>query len=278
MGKFDGILFASDFDATLTSSPPENHFDLTVSEENQAAIKAFMAQGGTFIVASGRGHATFLDYAHLVPNNGPASFANGGEIYDLTTRTVIASFTLPETARAHLQEVIAAIPELGFEFYTTDSLTVLNLNDISKAHLERMDKSTWQAVSTLDEVPDGWCKVLLEQERPYLEQAKEYINSRWGDLYECIFSHDRLLELNARGVNKGASVVWIAEHLGIDRDHIYCIGDNENDLSMLAVSKIPFAPANAVPAVRAVEGVRLMPHHNEHAVAAALAELDRIIS
>ena len=48
MGKFDGVLLVSDYDDTLY-----NH-KLEVSEENRAAIESFIAQGGTFTVATGR--------------------------------------------------------------------------------------------------------------------------------------------------------------------------------------------------------------------------------
>ena len=57
MGKFDGVLIASDYDNTIVYTedslrgkggiPP-------VSPENRAAMEYFMAQGGTFCVSTGR--------------------------------------------------------------------------------------------------------------------------------------------------------------------------------------------------------------------------------
>ena len=47
MGKFDGVLLASDYDDTLYGT------DMTVSAENVKAIEYFTAQGGTFTVATG---------------------------------------------------------------------------------------------------------------------------------------------------------------------------------------------------------------------------------
>ena len=57
MGKFDGVLIISDYDNTISytegalrsgrSLPP-------VSPENRQAMAYFMAEGGTFCVATGR--------------------------------------------------------------------------------------------------------------------------------------------------------------------------------------------------------------------------------
>ena len=52
------------------------------------------------------------------------------------------------------------------------------------------------------------------------------------------------------------------------------MGDNENDISMLEVSALPFAPANAIPGVKAVEGVHLLLPCQEGAIGALVDVLD----
>ena len=41
-------------------------------------------------------------------------------------------------------------------------------------------------------------------------------------------------------------VARLAKRLGISMDHVYCAGDENNDLSMLAMAAEGFAPANCV--------------------------------
>ena len=41
-----------------------------------------------------------------------------------------------------------------------------------------------------------------------------------------------------------------AKYLGISPEHVYCVGDNDNDLPMLRMAKIGFAPAGSVAAGR----------------------------
>ena len=74
MGKFTGLLLASDYDNTLTYTeealrlcqpmPP-------VPDANQEAIRYFMSEGGIFSVATGRAKPAFERVAADVPMNGP---------------------------------------------------------------------------------------------------------------------------------------------------------------------------------------------------------------
>ena len=42
----------------------------------------------------------------------------------------------------------------------------------------------------------------------------------------------------------------LRRRLGISPENVYCVGDNQNDIPMLAVSAIPFAPANCAQEVK----------------------------
>ena len=63
--------------------------------------------------------------------------------------------------------------------------------------------------------------------------------------------------------------------LGVERDNLYCVGDNQNDIPMMALSAIPFAPANCAQQVKDW-GARVLGHCNDHAVAQAIEVLDGI--
>ena len=66
----------------------------------------------------------------------------------------------------------------------------------------------------------------------------------------CIRDSRYYLELTDRGSTKGSMVARLADMLGIARENIYCAGDNQNDISMLQLSAIPFAPANCAQQVK----------------------------
>ena len=45
-------------------------------------------------------------------------------------------------------------------------------------------------------------------------------------------------------------VARLLEMLHIPRENLYCVGDNQNDIPMMALSAIPFAPANCAQEVK----------------------------
>ena len=99
-------------------------------------------------------------------------------------------------------------------------------------------------------MPTPWVKALFHMERDVLLQAQALLLEAHGGRYEAIFSNPRYLELTAKGSNKGGGVARVAWMLGIAPEHIYCVGDNQNDIPMLERSAIPFAPANCAREVR----------------------------
>ena len=58
------------------------------------------------------------------------------------------------------------------------------------------------------------------------------------------------LEFTKREVNKGTGLKMLAESLGIKRDSIMAIGDNNNDLPMIEYAGIGVAMENGLPEVK----------------------------
>ena len=135
MGKFDGVLIASDFDNTmvytegaLRSGGPVP----AISRENRDAIEYFMAQGGTFSVATGRALPSFASVMDGVPMNGPTVLFNGAAIYDFPAGRYLRTAFLPECIRDHVRQLSQLIPGLTFEIYHDDnSIHVVNPNEIT---------------------------------------------------------------------------------------------------------------------------------------------------
>ena len=121
-------------------------------------------------------------------------------------------------------------------------------NAHTQRHVERV-KTTWTEMG-LAEMPSPWSKAVIQADHDVLLRAQALMLERWPQRYEVIFSNAVLLECTAKTATKGGMVLKLAELLGIRREHIYCVGDNQNDIPMLAVSAIPFAPANCAQAVK----------------------------
>ena len=242
VGKFTGVLLASDFDDTLVGE------SCVLSPANRAALEHFTAEGGVFTVSTGRAKRTFAPYAHTVPINAPVVLSNGAMLYDFSADRVVVDLPLPATAAADLTALSGEMPELGIECYHGDDVYIHRPNAHTQRHVERV-KTTWTECALLD-MPAPWSKAVIQADHQVLLKAQKIIRDRWGDRYEAIFSNAMLLECTARTASKGGMVLKLAELLGIDRANLYCAGDNQNDIPMLAASAIPFAPGNCAQAVK----------------------------
>ena len=254
MGRFDGVLLASDFDNTLIYTEEALRSGAPVpplSPENREALEWFMAEGGRFAVATGRALAAFMKYAPLVPMNAPAVVCNGAALYDFAKGAYLVTALLDGDARRRGQAVLEAFPSAAVEAYHVDNVIhAVHPNAITRQH-EHLTKVAVEERSTLLDVPLPLGKLLFEAEHSVLQDIKDYLTAQgWDGDYELIFSGQTLLEMTAKGANKGGMLRRLAEHLGIAMEHVYCAGDEANDISMLTAAAEGFAPANCVQAVR----------------------------
>lgn len=278
MQKFKNVLLASDFDNTLvyTEGALERGEDIPpMSARNREAIEYFMANGGYFTVSTGRALPAFAQYAPLVPCNAPCVIANGAAIYDFSHERYVETAFLDEDIYDHVDALLACFPRLCFEVYHDDRrIHALHPNEYVRNH-EHLTRAKTEEVQSFREVDLPIIKLLFEEERPLLNAVRDFIRAQsWGDKYELIFSNDHLLELTRRGATKGGMVLRLAELLGVSKKDIYCIGDHSNDIPMLAVSAIGFAPANAIEEVKS-SGAQLVSHCKDGAIADVVALLDR---
>ena len=268
MGKFDGLLLASDFDDTLYGP------DLQLPARNVEAIRYFIDQGGRFAVATGRAHRTFAPRAHLLPMNAPAVLSNGSALYDFAQNKMLLQTFLRPQAPADLEALARAFPLIGFEAYFGEDIYVFQPNAVTDAHMAKVGTSYTQCAHIRD-IPTPWTKVILQQDYPYLQKVQQWMLAQYPGAYEVIFSTKTLLEMTDFGSNKGGMVKQLAQMLQIAPGHIYCAGDNQNDIPMLELSAIPFAPANCAREVREW-GARVLCHCREGLMGDIVEILDKL--
>ena len=278
MLKFNKVLLASDFDNTLvyTQSALDNGTDIPpMCPRNREALDYFIQNGGLFAISTGRALPAFARYAKDLPCNAPCVIANGAAIYDFRANEYLYTAFLGEAIYDHMAEVLARFPTLAFEVYHDDCrIHAMNPNRYIRNH-EHLTRAKTVEVQSFCEVDLPIIKLLFEEEKPLLEQVRDFIVSQeWGKRYELIFSSDHLLELTRRGATKGGMILKLAKLLGVARKDIYCIGDHNNDIPMLEVSEIGFAPENAIPEVKEW-GAHIVCHCKDGALADVVEILDK---
>ena len=278
MGKFDGVLLASDFDNTLlnTERPRRTGCPVPpVSRRNVEALHYFMDNGGRFAVATGRALPAFRLLAPQVPMNAPAVVCNGAALYDFQAEDYLEVMELPEAVRSQGQDVLNRFPTAALEAYHLDNVIhAVRPNEYTRQH-QHVTHAGVEEAGSLTEIPLPLVKIMFEDCHERLTALRDYVLCQpWAAEYEVFFSDKSLLEVTHRGANKGAMVSRLAQRLGIAREHIYCVGDENNDLSMLTMAAEGFAPANCVEAVKNC-GATIVADCDHDTLAEIVAILDR---
>ena len=268
MGKFNGVLLASDFDDTLYDTQDR------VCVRNVKALEYFMAEGGHFAISTGRAHRTFSPFVHLVPMNAPAVLSNGSALYDFQEQKMVLQTFLPEDAAEDFKAICEAFPEVAFEAYHGEEIYAYRPNHVTDAHMVKVNTEYTQ-VQRIEDIPLPWTKAIIQQDYDKLLPVQPWLLERWGEKYEAIFSNKVYLEITAKGSNKGGMVKRLAQLLGIEEQNIYCVGDNQNDITMLEVSAIPFAPANCAQSVKDF-GARVLCHCDDGVIGDIVEILETI--
>ena len=187
MGKFTGVLLASDFDNTLVYT--ENALKglepmPELLPENRQAIEYFMAEGGTFSIATGRALPSFEIVRPGLPMNGPAILFNGAAIYDFKAEQYLCTAFLPDTVRPHIMQVLDAWPEAAVELYHDDNaIFALHANELTLAHLHLTHEAT-EMLETIDQAPSPISKALFEIVPEKMAALHRYVTGMpWASRY-----------------------------------------------------------------------------------------------
>ena len=89
---------------------------------------------------------------------------------------------------------------------------------------------------------------VTEQEQRRFDEAQAMIEQMWGDKGVCFRAAPRIIDLHAKGVSKARSAKNLQKKLG--RSILVCVGDADNDISMLEGADYAFCPADGAVADR----------------------------
>lgn len=236
-------MIASDMDDTLLNN------DRKISPRNLAAIKKALAAGIVFTLATGRMYRSIKPFAEQLQLDVPLIAYNGALVKGALSEEVYVRKPLQlQTAL----DALAYCKEKGYyvQVYIDDELLVKEENEYSRMYSLISGVPTTavgEAVYNINKAPH---KLLLMTESKDFAAAWQDIAARFKGRMDVTSSKDNFLELMEPGVNKWGAVEALAASFGIQPEEIMCIGDSNNDLSMIANAGIGVAVANAKPQVQ----------------------------
>lgn len=254
MALFDDVLLTVDYDRTMTGP------DSVVPQRNREAIRWFTDNGGSFTVNTGRGTNTLRHHLNDLQNNVPLLLYNGSMWYENGRLTNCKEIQLPmwDTVNA----VAEAFPEMNVEIQTMEDHFLI---DPQPEFLQLYSRMGWHYTlaqtgtdlgpflkfaiygtahtGTLSEMFSG-----TPEELARLAELQQFIESRWGAQVDAFFAAPRILDVQAKGVSKGKAALELKARLG--KKILVCVGDADNDITMLDSADYAFCPADGVIAGR----------------------------
>ncbi len=267
MGIFSGLLLASDMDGTLLGHAGH------ILPCDLAAIRHFIAEGGTFTLCTGRTRLSMEVLIDHVPLNAPALLANGGMMFDYATQKILFEQSLEDNYLEACAAVAAHFPTAAVEVHGDTDLWVYHANEITDSHFALIQREGI-LIDDLQTPPQPWLKAVFTAHPPVPEQIRAFLNERYPDCFSLVSAYDSFLEVLHVDANKGAGVARLAKYMGIPHENVFCIGDNNNDIPMLSRFK-SFAPASGTAEARGT-ATHTVADCDSGAVAAAIALIQEV--
>ena len=248
-----------DMDDTLLTD------DHIISKENAAMLSKAQELGVYVILASGRPTPAMIAYAkELKLDNSYMISYNGAVITDLKEDKIIFEQTLT-------QEQIHELYDYSLKS-KTHIITYLDGKIVSETDSEYIDieKNITglehnKVVSFKDEVKSAAIKCILLEEPAYLKEVEKDLRTAMPHLSVCM-SKPFFLEVAQNGIDKGASIKFLAEKLNILQSEIIAVGNAGNDLTMIQYAGLGVWVDNVDPELRD-KGDVIVASNNNHGVA-----------
>ena len=239
MGKFDGILIATDLDGTLLKQ------DKTISPKNLAAIEYFKENGGIFTFVTGRSIIVIGYIYDLVKPNAPIGCFNGGAIYDGEKGEFISRNTLSDDAVELVRLVDEKMPGMSIELCTYENSYFCKMNDSMERHIKRGRYRDLRCHYTEVELPLAKALFAHSDEGELMKLRALLETQPIAEKFQFVRSDFEYLEILPKGLDKGENLIEIAKIKGIDIKRTIGIGDNDNDVSLIKKAGVGIAVANA---------------------------------
>lgn len=260
-------LLALDLDNTLFTS------DKQISPDNKAALQLAQEKGVQVVLTTGRplkAIGGLLEELGLMGSDQYSITFNGGLVQRNDGR-VLAQTTMPVVAIARVHEVMAGL-DLPMDVVSEETVYSFPASGGFSAYREVNPKLTFVAVASPADLPSDrlYNKVVLVADQAVLDERIAQLPADLYDQFEVFKSRDIVFEVMPKGVTKATGLNQLCQHLGLESHQVLAMGDEENDLAMLAWAGWGIAVANAVPAAKQAARLTLDRTNNQSAVAQAV--------
>jgi len=270
-------LLGVDIDGTLLN--PE----FQISPADMAALRRARAAGVEVVVVTGRRHTFALPIVQqlgfdlwVISSNGAITRSLAGETFHRDLLPVDTCRRLCTTMQEFRGNTV-----LTFDQETKGAIVLEHMNELS-ASIQRWLEKNLQFIEFVIPIEDSltrnpvqamFCGSILRMQEALARLSASNLDEDITVLRTEYEARDlSMVDVLNQGCSKGHALQRWAHHRGIPREEVMAIGDNYNDIEMLAFAGVPFIMGNAAEELRR-EGWTVTRSNDQNGVAAAIEQV-----
>ncbi len=247
-----------DLDGTLVA-------DLhTIPARTQAAVKAAAERNVWVTIATGREYQVTKKFIHLLGLTAPIICYQGALIYEPEKDHIIGSESLA-LPLAHQLIDLARLHQLTLNLYVDHKAYTEYLTGPGRALFGSLGTPLLEVPDLKAAITVSPIKGLIYHRADEAGAIVTELQAVFGDSLNVFRSLDTLIEITAPTVSKGRALATLADYYGIARQDVMAIGDQDNDIEMIAWAGLGVAMGNASPGAKAAADVIAPPVTEEGA-------------
>lgn len=229
-------LICSDLDDTLIAK------DQSIGKNLKDSIKRYVDAGGRFCIVTGRMTAGAMPVAKELGLTGELITYQGAVISDIVSGEILYSVSISCDDAVEIGRYIESKnyyyqTYIGDKFYTADPNGFTELyGKLSHAEFEKTEGLLSDFLEKNKIAPP---KLLVMSEEKNIPHILSDLKSKFGEKFLINTSKPFIIEIIPKEINKGKAVEFLAKKYGIKREEVICVGDSDNDLTMLEYAGLP---------------------------------------
>ncbi|MEG1254191.1 Cof-type HAD-IIB family hydrolase [Clostridium sp.] len=239
-------LICVDMDGTLLNGEKE------ITHRNLEAIKKAHELGVKVVIATGRIFISANYFGDLIGVQAPVIASNGAYVREKDKDEAVYEEYL---GKDNYKLVLSILEKYNItpQFYGIDTLYVEEMK-FSALTYQAANKVMPSNRQVKIRIIEDWNKLFEERDINLIKVMATDIDGEKIKLakkefaklgkFEVVSSLDNSFEVMSKGTSKGNALKKVCDYYGIDRSEVICIGDNENDISMIKFAGLGVAMGN----------------------------------
>lgn len=226
--------------------------DRTVSELTRRRLLEAQQQGMIVVLASGRPTYAMQHLAKelcLAEYGGYFISFNGARITSCANQHILLSVDISHAQMCKLFD-LAQEHGVYIQTYTEDHILVSKDNEYTQIEKEITGMDVIECVDFKAEIPKTAVKAMMLEHPDRLKEVEKALRPVVENELYMTITKPFFLEFMNPAVDKGKSLVTLAQHLNVPMEQVIAVGDSYNDISMIKAAGLGVAMGNAVEAVK----------------------------